>query len=430
MSRILVENGRVMDPANRIDCVGSVYIADGKIISVIDKPDGFAPDRIIDANNQIVCPGFIDLSTRLREPGQSRKATFASESTAAAAAGITTLCLQPDTVPVIDARAVAELIKDQAEKTGYTQILPIGALTQKLDGAELSAMLALKDAGCVAVSNANQPIKNLLILRRAMEYAASHGLLLIYRPNDHSLANNGCVHEGSFSTRYGLPSIPDAAETIALAQCLELAELTGCRVHFGQLSSRRSVIRLHQAKKYGLSVSADVAIHQLHLTEDDIIPFDSAYHVQPPFRSSRDREALGKGLASGTIDCICSDHQPHDLDAKLGAFPETEPGISSLETVLPLMLKLAAQNAITLEQGIAALTQKPAQILQIDSGALTPGFAADICIYDPDMDWQVNSVNWRSQGVNTPFWGQTLKGRVTHTLQAGKVIYSGDAIPG
>jgi len=302
--------------------------------------------------------------------------------------------------------------------------LPIAALTQKLEGTELSAMLALKDAGCVAVSNANQPVKNLLVLRRAMEYAASHDLLFIYRPNDYWLANNGCVHEGAVSTRYGLPSIPDAAETIALAQCLELAELTGCRVHFGQLSSRRSVIKLHQAKKYGLAVSADVAIHQLHLTEDDIIPFDSAYHVQPPFRTNTDKEALCEGLANGTIDSICSDHQPHDLDAKLGAFPETEPGISSLETLLPLMLRLVAERALTIEQGIAALTQEPAQILQLERGALTLGFTADLCIFDPDQDWQVNSDNWRSQGVNTPFWGQVFKGRVIYTLQAGKVIYS------
>ena len=424
MARIVIENGRIIDPANNLDRLGSVYIDDGKILSTIYKPTGFNPDQIVDARNKIVCPGFIDLSTRLREPGQSRKATFASETAAAAAAGVTTLCLQPDTVPVIDAPAIAELIKDLAEKSGYQQILPIAALTQKLEGTELSAMLALKQAGCVAVSNANQPVKNLLILRRAMEYAASHDLLFIYRPNDFWLANNGCIHEGAVSTRYGLPSIPDAAETIALAQCLELAELTGCRVHFGQLSSRRSVIKLHQAKKYGLAVSADVAIHQLHLTEDDIIPFDSAYHVLPPFRTNADKASLREGLASATIDSICSDHQPHDLDAKLGAFPETEPGVSSLETLLPLMLKLVAQQAITLEQGIAALTQKPAQILQLERGALTPGFAADLCIFDPEQEWQGDSGNWKSQGVNTPFWGQVFKGRVIHTLQAGKVIYS------
>ncbi len=420
---ICIENGRVIDPANDIDRVASVYIADGKIASVAEPPASFKPDTVIDASGQIVCPGFIDLSTRLRDMGHSRKATFKSEVAAAAAAGVTTLCLQPDTAPVIDTTAVVELIKELAEKAGYPQIYAIGGLTQKLDGTELTSMLSLKQAGCIAVGNANQPVKNLLILRRAMEYAASHDLLLMFRSNDFWLGNNGCAHEGVFATRYGLPSIPEAAETIALAQCLELVELTGCRVHFGQLSCKRSVIKIHQAKKYGLKVSADVAIHQLHLTENDMIPFDSAYHVLPPLRTEADKHYLRQGLAGSTINSICSDHQPHDLDAKLGAFPETEPGMSSLETLLPLMLKLVTQHAITLGQGIACLTANPARVLRLNSGALTPGFSADVCIFDPELDWQVNAENWKSQGANTPFWGQALKGRVTHTLQGGRVIY-------
>jgi dihydroorotase len=424
MNQIHIRQGRIIDPATSIDRIGCVYIADGKIISVTNEPAGFKPDTVIDANNQIVCPGFIDLSTRLREPGQSRKATFKSETVAAASGGITTLCLQPDTIPVIDTPAVAELIKELAEKAEYPQIYPIAALTQKLEGAELSSMLSLKQAGCIAVGNANQSLRNLLILRRAMEYAASHDLLVMFRSNDYWLGSNGCAHEGAVATRYGLPSIPDAAETIALAQCLELVELTGCRVHFGQLSCKRSVIKIHQAKKYGLNVSADVAMHQLHLTENDIIPFDSNYHVLPPLRTETDKQYLRQGLAGGTLDNICSDHQPHDIDAKLGAFPETEPGISALETVLPLMLKLVVQHVITLEQGIAALSHNPAQILRLKKGALTPGFSADVCVFDPELDWQVSSENWKSQGVNTPFWGQMLKGRVTHTLQAGKIIYS------
>ncbi len=424
MNKILVENGRVIDPVNALNSIAPVYIADGRILSVNAKPADFTPDSVIDASNQIVCPGFIDLSTRLREPGQSRKATIKSETRAAASAGITAMCLHPDTKPVIDTAAVAELIKELAEKADYPQIYPIAALTQKLEGTELSVMLSLKQAGCIAVGNANQPIKNLLILRRAMEYAASHDLLLIFRPNDYWLGNKGCAHEGAVATRYGLPSIPEAAETIALDQCLELAELTGCRVHFGQLSSKRAVIKLHQAIKYGMNVSADVAIHQLHLTEDDMIPFDSAYHVLPPFRSEIDKQYLHQGLANGTLTCICSDHQPHDIDAKLGAFPETEPGISALETLLPLMLKLVKQHTLTLDQGIAALTANPARILRLKSGALTSGFPADICIFDPDHAWQVNAANWKSQGINTPYWGRTLTGRVTHTLQAGRVIYS------
>ncbi|MFZ2725696.1 MAG: dihydroorotase [Methylococcaceae bacterium] len=428
MTTLHIKNGRIIDPANNIDCIGDLYIADGKIISVINIPADFKADKIIDATNQIVCAGFIDLSTRLREPGQSRKATFKSETKAAASAGITTLCIQPDTSPVIDTAAVAELINELAYKADYDNIYAIAALTKKLEGNELSSMLALKQAGCIAVSNAYQPIKNLLTLRRAMEYAASHDLLLMVRPNDAYLSNKGCAHEGAIATRYGLPSIPDAAETIALAQYLDLAELTGCRVHFGQLSCKGSVIKIHQAKKYGLKISADVAMHQLHLTENDMIPFDSAYHVLPPLRTEADKQYLRQGLAGETIDSICSDHQPHDLDAKLGAFPETEAGISALETLLPLMLKLVSQHVITLNHGIAALTQKPAQILGLNSGALTVGFNADVCIFDAELLWEVNNETWHSQGHNTPFWGRTLKGRVTHTVQNGRVIYQKDLI--
>jgi dihydroorotase len=424
MTTIHIQHGRVIDPANNIDRVGDVYIVDGKIAALFDVPEGFHADTVIDATGKVVCAGFIDISTRLRDMGHSRKATFKSETRAAASAGVTTMCLQPDTRPVMDAASIAEYVKDLAEKAGYPQIYPIGALTQKLEGAELSSMLALKHAGCIAVSNANAPVKNLLILRRAMEYAASHDLLYICRPNEFSLSNKGCAHEGAIATRYGLPSVPEAAETIALAQCLELAELTGCRVHFGQLSCKRSVIKIHQAKKYGLNVTADVSIHQLHLTESDMTPFDSAYHVLPPLRTEADKKYLREGLASGTINSLCSDHQPHDLDAKLGAFPETESGVSSLETLLPLMLKLVTENDITLAQGIAALTQQPAQILGLASGALTVGFSADVCVFDPELAWQINSDNWQSRGLNTPFWGQTMTGRVTHTLQAGKVIFS------
>ena len=424
MSKIHISNGHIIDPANKIDQIGSVYIADGKILSVLEQPSDFVADTVIDAENKVVCPGFIDLSVRLRDPGQSYKGTIQSETAAAASAGVTSLCLPPDTRPVIDTQAVVELINDKSEKANYTQVYPIGALTFSLAGVELSSMAALKQAGCIAVSNATAPISSLLVFRRAMEYASSHDLLVIYHPDEASLSNKGCAHEGAVATRYGLPGIPDASESTAVAQCLELAELTGCRVHFSQISSKRSAIKIQQAKKYGLKVTADVAIHQLHLTENDIEPFNSAYHVLPPFRSEKDKQRLRESLANETIDAICSDHQPHDLDAKLGAFPETEPGISALETLLPLTLSLVKDNAITLSQGIAALTQNPAHILNIQRGALTTGFSADICIFDPSLQWEVNQENWKSAGKNTPFWGKTLKGRVTHTLQSGNIIYS------
>ena len=424
MEKIEIQNAHIIDPANKIDAVGDLYIADGKILALFEKPSDFIADKIIDATDKILCAGLIDLSARLREPGHTHKATIASETRAAASAGITSLCLPPDTKPVIDAPAIAELIKDKAEKANYEQIYPIAALTQRLAGKELSSMFALKGAGCVAVSNANQPLNNLVVLRRAMEYASSHNLTLFYRPDEESLSGEGCAHEGAFATHYGLPAIPEAAESIAVAQCLELAELTGCRVHFSQLSCKRAVIKIQQAKKYGLNVTADVAIHQLHLSEEDMQPFNSAYHVIPPFRSREDKNYLREGLAHGTIDVICSDHQPHDLDAKLGAFPETEAGIASLETLLPLTLKLVAHNDLSLSQAIACLTQKPAQILGLGSGTLSVGANADICIFDVNLEWQVNAKNWQSAGKNTPFWGQTLTGRVTHTLQAGKFIYT------
>lgn len=424
MSSIEIRGGRVIDPANQIDEIGSVYIADGKILAVFEQPADFNPEQVINAEGLVVCPGFIDLSVRLREPGYSYKGTFASETKAAASAGVTSLCLPPDTKPSIDTPAVVELINDKSEKVHYEQIYPIGALTQRLAGTELSSMFALKEAGCIAVSNAQFPVANLAVLRRAMEYASSHDLLLMYRPDEPSLNNNGCAHEGLFATHYGLPGIPEAAESIAVAQCLDLAELTGCRVHFSQISCKRAVIKIQQAKKYGLKVTADVAVHQLHLCEENIEPFNSAYHVLPPFRTKMDKKYLQEGLANGTIDTICSDHQPHDLDAKLGAFPETASGVASLETLLPLTLSLTEKNnAISLSRAIAFITHKPAQILGLKAGALTAGYPADICIFNPRLKWEVNPQNWHSTGINTPFWGKTLTGRVTHTLQTGRIIY-------
>ncbi len=423
MTRIHISQGRIIDPENGTDSIGDIYIAENRIFSTMGQPESFDADITIDARNQIVCPGFIDLSVRLREPGATQKATIASEVKAAAASGVTALCLPPDTSPCIDNPAVVELIEDKAKVADYRQIYPIGALTYKLQGQELSSMFALKNAGCIAVSNAQMPIANLLILRRAMEYAASFNLLLIYRPQDYYLSQQGCAHEGMVATRYGLPAIPDIAETTALLQCLELVAHTGCRVHFGQISCAKSIDYIRQAKDSGLPVSADVAIHQLHLTEHDVLPFDGVYHVNPPFRKEADRQALRKAINEGVLDAICSDHQPHNIDAKLGAFPETESGISSLETLLPLTLSLIDENKLDLMQAIAVLTTNPAKILGLEAPGLAVGKFADLCIFDPDMTWQINPETWLSSGRNTPYWQQNLRGKVTHTIQNGRLIF-------
>lgn len=424
MSRIHIARGRVIDPETKTDAIGDIYIADNKIFSIMGRPEGFDADITIDVRDQIVCPGFVDLSVRLREPGATQKATIASEIKAAAAAGVTSLCIPPDTRPCIDNPAVVELIDDKSKAVNFNQAYPIGALTYKLQGKELSSMVALKNAGCIAVSNAQMPVSNLLILRRAMEYAASFNLLVIYRPQNFHLSHQGCAHEGAVATRYGLPAIPEIAETTDLAQCLELVAHTGCRVHFSQLSCARSIDYIRQAKASGLPVTADVAIHQLHLTENDVVPFDGIYHVNPPLRGEKDRQALRAAVREGVVDAICSDHQPHNIDAKLGAFPETEPGVSSLETLLPLTLSLVNENVLDLLQAISALTSHPAEILGLSAPRMKVGEPADLCIFDPEMTWQVNQETWFSNGRNTPYWGHNLQGKVTHTLQNGRIIFS------
>lgn len=425
---ITLSGGRVIDPANGIDRIDSVHIQGGRILAVGAAPAGFHAETQIDASGKIVCPGFVDLSARLREPGQEHKATIATESRAAAKAGVTTLCCPPDTKPVIDTPAVAKLLKERAELSGKVRILPIAALTQGLLGSELSEMWSLKNAGCVAVSNASAPIVSTLVLRRAMEYAASHDLLLMIRPEDPWLRNGGCAHEGAVATRFGLPGIPDTAETVAVAKALALVEQTGVSAHFGQLSCARSVALIARAWYEGLAVSADVAAHQLHLTELDLKEFDARYHVIPPLRTEEDRNALRRGLAEGVIAAVCSDHQPHDEDAKLAAFPSTEPGMSTLETLLPLTLRLVDQGVLGLADAIARLTSGPAGILGIKAGTLTPGTSADVCFFDPAARWTVGQTTWRSKGLNTPFWGGEMKGAVTHTLLAGNLVYEGGEI--
>ncbi len=425
--KIHIRGGTVVDPANGINGQLDIFISAGKITAVSnDVPKGFKADRVIDASGHIVCPGLVDMCARLREPGQESKATIASETTAAAAAGITSLCCPPDTDPVIDTPAVATLIQDKAKDSGKTFVYTLGALTQELEGERLSEMGSLKAAGCVGVSNAYSPFKNTLILRHALEYAASHDLVVHLHAEDKDLRKDGCVHEGQISTRLGLAGNPSAAETVAVSQILALIEQIGVKAHFCRLSTARAVQMIARAQYSGLQVTADVSAHQLHLTDMDVGYFNSDCHVSPPLRSLRDREGLRAGLSKGTISAICSDHQPHEADAKLAPFAATEPGISSLETLLPLSLRLVNEGLIELSPLIASLTHKPAQLLGIEAGTLSPGSLADVCIYDPEREWQLDNDTIRSQGHNTPMMHWQFTGQVTHTLLHGKVIFQLD----
>jgi dihydroorotase len=422
--RFHIQGGRVIDPAGGIDTRTDLYVARGKIVGLGQAPDGFTADTVIDAADCVVCPGLVDLSARMREPGLEHKATIASETRAAASGGITTLCCPPDTSPIIDTPAVAELIRLRATDCGKARIVTLGALTRGLAGEHLSEMAALRKAGCVGVSNALRPVANSLVLRRALEYAATFDLTVFLHANDHWLANDGCAHEGRVATRLGLPGIPEAAETAAVAHALALIGETGVRAHFCRLTTGRAARMIARARFDGVPVTADVAIPYLYLSENDLSEFDSQCHVLPPLRTVEDRQQLRDALQSGTFQAICSDHQPHEPDAKSGPFPATEPGISGLDSLLPLALRLVEENILTLPELLQLLTCGPARILGLPAGTLTEGAVADICIFNPELTWLLDAGGMRSRGHNTPFAGWEMKGRTVHTLLGGRLVYS------
>lgn len=424
MKNILIENARVIDPKNNIDKVTNVYISKKKISAIGEAPEDFTIDKTIDAKNLWLIPGIVDLCARLREPGLENKADIKSETRAAASAGITSLCIPPDTDPVIDEPAVVELISRKAKKAKKTHVYTLGALTAKLKGEHLSEMASLKEAGCLGVSNARNAISNPLIMRRAFEYASTHNITVFIEPLDKHLSEGGCAHEGAIASRLGLNAIPYSAETVPIAQILELIRDTDIRVHFGRLSCARSIELINKAKQSGLKVSADVAIHQLHLTDIDISSFNSLCHVLPPLRSQRDMSALIQGVESGVISSICSDHQPHEPDAKIAPFPATEPGISGLETLLPLTLKLIENNQLSIHNAIASITCNPAKTLGLQAGHLAVGQSANLCLIDPEKEWTFNAKDMLSHGKNSPFTGWNFTGKVVATLIEGKTVFS------
>jgi dihydroorotase len=419
-----IKNGLVLNVAAATTQTTDLFLADGKIAGIGSAPAGFKAEQTIDAAGSWVMPGLIDCQARLRDPGQPEKANIESETEAAIKNGITTLCVPPDTQPPIDNSATVELIHHRNEMFGHqARIYPIGALTRGLGGEQLSNMASLRDNGCIAFSNAKHRLASNLVQRRAMDYAAGQQSLVIIQPLDHDLLGNGCAHEGAIATRLGLPAIPEAAETAALAKDIELVAQTGARTHFGQLSCARSVDMIRRAKAKGLPITADCAIHQLFLTDHDIGNFDTNMFTIPPLRSQYDRDALREGVADGTIDCLCSDHQPHEVDAKLKPFPSAEPGISGLDTLLPLALRLVEEGVLPLADLIARLTLSPATILGLPGGKIEPGEVADLIIVDPDPHWICSATNFISKGKNTPFEGWDFRGRVTHTLVDGNVVF-------
>ncbi len=421
--KIHIKNGRLVDPKNRIDSKQDVFIAAGKIVAIGTMPDGFHANRVIDASNMIVCPGLIDLSARLREPGFEYKATLESEMAAAVAGGVTSLVCPPDTDPPLDEPGLVEMLKYRAKNLNQSHVYPLGALTMGLKGERLTEMAQLSDAGCIGFSHADHPLIDTLVLSRALNYAATYGYTVWLRPQDAFLSKDAVAHDGMVATRLGLPGIPVEAESIALTTIIELARTSGARVHLCRLSSAAGVDLVRQAKASGLAITCDVGAHHLHLSEIDIGYFDSNCNLKPPLRSTRDRDALRAGVVDGAIDAICSDHAPVDDDAKQLPFAESEPGATGLELLLPLTLKWAMTEKLDLLRALATITSKAAWILGLEAGHLAVGQRADMCIFDADEAWNVDRATLKSLGKNTPFIGMEMIGKVHYTLVEGHVVY-------
>lgn len=420
---LLFAKARVLDPASGFDGEGFVAVRNGVIESLGAQRPAGTFDEVIDASGLWLMPGIVDLAARFREPGQTHKASFASETRAAQAVGITAITLPPDTQPPIATPAVADRVRGIAAKTGGLDVYMLGALTQNLAGEALAEMSALKQAGCVGVSNAAFGLRDSLVGRRALEYAQGLDLTVHVFAQNPALANGGCAHEGPVATRLGLASIPVAAEVSAIRFWISLVEDTGAAVHFGRLSTARGVEMVEAARRNGLRVTADVAAHQLFLTAKDVEGFNAQCHVLPPLRSAEDREALRAGVQRGAITGICSDHQPHEADAKINPFPLTEPGVSGLETLLPLSLQLVADGLISPLQMAERLSFGPAQVLGVTTAMLAPQAPANLVLVNPRDPYTLDPDALRSAGRNTPFRGWDLPGRACLTLYRGQVVY-------
>ena len=435
--KLLITNGRLVDPASGRDEPANVAIATGRILTLGRVPADFQPDRTIDASGCIVAPGLVDLAARLREPGHEHEGMLESELQAAAAGGVTSLVCPPDTDPPLDEPGLVEMLKFRARKLSRCRLFPLGALTRGLAGEVLTEMAELTEAGCVGFSQADVPVQDTLVLLRTLQYASTFGYTVWLRPLDRWLGK-GVAASGALATRLGLSGVPVVAETVALLTIIELVRATGARVHLCRLSSAAGVALLRQAKAEGLPITADVSINSLHLTDVDIGYFNPAMRLEPPLRQGADRDALRAALADGTLDALVSDHTPVGADEKNLPFGEAEPGATGLELLLSLALKWGAELGLPLVQTLACVTSGPVRVLgdaigslQSSAGRLVEGGVADLCLFDPEQTWAVSPAGLLSQGKHTPFafetTGTAMPGRVRATLVAGTVAF--DAAP-
>jgi dihydroorotase len=418
---VLITNGRLIDPANKVDEKLDILIAGGKIAK-LGKTGSISADgsQVVDAAGKLVVPGLIDMHVHLREPGFEYKETIASGTAAAKAGGFTSVCCMPNTNPVNDNRSVTEFILSRAREAA-ARVYPIGAITKGSKGEELAEMGDLHAAGCYAVSDDGKPVMNASIMRRALEYAKIFDMLVISHCEDATLAAHGVMNEGAVSTELGLRGIPRAAEEVMTGRDISLAELTGGRLHVAHVSTAGSVRMIRNAKSRGVRVTAETCPHYFSLTDEAVRGYNTMAKMNPPLRTAGDVAAIREGLKDGTIDVIATDHAPHAADEKSGEFDYAAFGIVGLETALGLALKLVEEGILTLSEAIAKLTVKPATILKIGKGTLSTGSDADITIIDQSEEWVVDSSRFKSKSKNTPFNGWKLTGKAIQTIVGGRL---------
>ncbi len=424
----LIRGAHVIDPACGFDAVADVAIAGGLIVGIGALPSGFVPNHTIDGSGLHVLPGLVDLCARLREPGHEHAGMLASETRAAVAGGVTTLVCPPDTDPVLDEPGLVEMLRTRSQRLSGARVLPLGALTRGLKGEVLTEMAELAEAGCVGLSQAHTPLASSLVMLRALQYATTFGLTVWLRPDDVHLSKGGVAASGAVATRMGLSGVPVQSETVSLHLIFELMRATGARIHLCGLSSASGVALVRAAKSEGLAVTADVSVHNLHLTDADLGHFDSRMHLRPVLRQQRDRDALQAALADGTIDALVSDHTPVQADEKNVPFAQSTPGASSIELLLSLAIKWAGADRSMLMRALTAVTCGAGSVIgSKTAGRLAVGAPADLCLVDLCAVWQVGPERLLSQSQHTPFaqdaTGMALPARVLGTWVAGQRVF-------
>ncbi|MBT0664294.1 dihydroorotase [Geobacter pelophilus] len=420
---LLIKNGRVIDPLQNIDDTLDILVERGKVKDVakgLSAPDSA---EIIDAKGCYVTPGLVDMHVHLRDPGLEYKEDIVTGTRAAAAGGFTSVACMPNTSPVNDNKTVTSYIVAKAKAEGCVNVFPVGAITKGSKGESLAEMGELKEAGCVAVSDDGHPVANTELMRRALEYAKGMGIMLISHAEEKSLVGEGVMNEGFVATELGLKGIPWAAEDVATARDVYLAEFTNSPLHIAHVSTQGALRIIRNAKARGVRVTCETAPHYFTLTDDAVRGYETNAKMNPPLRSTADQEAVKAALKDGTIDAIATDHAPHHLDEKDIEFNLALNGIIGLETSLPLSLKLVEEKVLTLPALIEKMSVNPSKILGIDRGSLKPGSAADITIIDPKAAWTVSADTLASKSKNSPWLGETMKGAAAYTIVAGKVVY-------